>query len=345
MKAVSYQGKDVVAVVDRPVPQPAEDKVLIKVAYAGICGSDLSIVAGKHPRATPPLVMGHEFSGTIAAMPQAPQSDLRIGDRVTVYPLLSCGKCYVCLMGLPHVCRDLKLIGIDTDGALAEYVLAAEDAVIRMPEELSDEEGALIEPLAVCIHAAHMSRLQVGDSVVVTGAGPIGLLMAMVARASGAAKVIVTEVAPSRIDVARELGLTVLNAADENLVEQVLELTKGRGGDVVFEATGHPSVAPYLLKLVRIRGQIVQVGIFKRPVPIDLRALNFHEVDLIGSRVYTLEDFDRAIGLAAKGQVDLKPIITTVLPLDEGVNGFRVAANATSLKVIFEAGAPSTGFG
>jgi 2-desacetyl-2-hydroxyethyl bacteriochlorophyllide A dehydrogenase len=289
--------------------------------------------------------MGHEFSGVIADMPPETFSDLKIGDRVTVYPLLSCGQCYVCKMGLPHVCRDLKLIGIDTDGAFAEYVLAAEDAVIKIPDELSDEEGALIEPLAVCIHAAHMSRLQVGDSVVVTGAGPIGLLMATVARASGAAKVIVTEVAPSRIDVARELGLTVLNAADENLVAQVLELTKGRGGDVVFEATGHPSVAPYLMELVRIRGQIVQVGIFKQSVSIDMRALNFHEVDLVGSRVYTLEDFDRAVSLAAEGRVDLKPMITTVLPLDEGVNGFRIAANAKSLKVIFEAGAPSTGFG
>jgi (R,R)-butanediol dehydrogenase/meso-butanediol dehydrogenase/diacetyl reductase len=289
--------------------------------------------------------MGHEFSGVIADMPPETFSDLKIGDRVTVYPLLSCGQCYVCKMGLPHVCRDLKLIGIDTDGAFAEYVLAAEDAVIRIPDELSDEEGALIEPLAVCIHAAHMSRLQVGDSVVVTGAGPIGLLMAMVARASGATKVVVTEVARSRIAVAQELGFTVLNAADENLVAQVLGLTKGRGGDVVFEATGHPSVAPYLMELVRIRGQIVQVGIFKQPVPIDMRALNFHEVDLIGSRVYTLEDFDRAIALAAEGQVDLKPMITTVLPLDEGIEGFHVAANATSLKVIFEAGAPSTGSG
>jgi (R,R)-butanediol dehydrogenase/meso-butanediol dehydrogenase/diacetyl reductase len=337
MKAISYQGKKTVAVVDKPVPQPSEDKVLIKVAYAGICGSDLSIVAGKHPRATPPLTMGHEFSGTIAALPQETHSDLKVGDRVTVYPLLSCGTCYVCKMGLPHVCRDLKLIGIDTDGAFAEYVLAAEDAIIKIPDELSDEEGALIEPLAVCIHAAHMSRMQVGDTVVVTGAGPIGLLMAMVARASGAAKVIMTEVAPTRIDVARALGFTVLNAADPNLVEQVLELTRGRGGDIVFEATGHPSVAPYLMELVRIRGQIVQVGIFKQSVPIDMRALNFHEVDLIGSRVYTLEDFDRAITLAAEGQLDLKPMITTVLPLDEGANGFHIAQNATSLKVIFEA--------
>ena len=340
MKAISYQGKDTVAVIDRPIPQPTEDKALIKIAYAGICGSDLSIVAGKHPRATPPLVMGHEFSGTVVQTPQETQSDLRVGDRVTVYPLLSCGKCYVCKMGLPHVCRDLKLIGIDTDGAFAEYVLAQEDAVIKIPDELSDEEGALIEPLAVCIHAAHMSRMQVGDTVVVTGAGPIGLLMAMVARASGAAEVVVTEVAQSRITVAQELGFSVLNAASENLVEQVLESTRGWGGDIVFEATGHPSVAPYLMELVRIRGQIVQLGIFKQPVPIDMRALNFHEVDLIGSRVYTLGDFDRAIALAAEGQVDLKPMITTVLPLDEGVDGFHIAANAASLKVIFEAEAP-----
>lgn len=340
MKAISYQGKDSVAVVDMPVPQPARDKVLIKVAYAGICGSDLSIVAGKHPRATPPLVMGHEFSGTIADILQETHSDLEIGDRVTVYPLISCGKCYVCKMGLPHVCRDLRLMGIDTDGAFAEYVLAAEEGVIKLPDDLADEEGALIEPLAVCIHAAHMSRMQVGDTVVVTGAGPIGLLMAMVARASGVAKVVVTEVAQSRITVAQELGFTVLNAADEGLVEQVLDLTKGRGGDIVFEATGHPSVAPYLMELVRIRGQIVQVGIFKQPVPIDLRALNFHEVDLVGSRVYTVEDFDRAIALAAEGRIDLKPMITTMLPLDEGVNGFHLAANATSLKVVFEAGAP-----
>jgi (R,R)-butanediol dehydrogenase/meso-butanediol dehydrogenase/diacetyl reductase len=339
MKAISYQGKDSVAVVDMPMPQLARDKVLIKVAYAGICGSDLSIVAGKHPRATPPLVMGHEFSGVIADTPPGTFSDLKIGDRVTVYPLLSCGQCYVCKMGLPHVCRDLKLIGIDTDGAFAEYVLAPEEAVIRIPDDLSDKEGALIEPLAVCIHAAHMSRMQVGDMVIVTGAGPIGLLMAMVARASGASEVIVTEVAQSRIVVARELGFTVLDATDDNLVEQVLTLTKGRGGDIVFEATGHPSVAPYLMELVRIRGQIVQVGIFKQPVAIDLRALNFHEVDIVGSRVYTLEDFDRAIGLATEGQVDLKPMVTSVLALDEAIDGFRIAQNATSLKVIFEAAA------
>jgi (R,R)-butanediol dehydrogenase/meso-butanediol dehydrogenase/diacetyl reductase len=336
MKAISYQGKDRVAIVDNPAPQPVGDQVLIKVAYAGICGTDLSIAAGKHPRATPPLVMGHEFSGRVVELPEHPRSDLKVGDRVTVYPLLSCGVCYVCKMGIPHVCRDLKLLGIDTDGAFAEYVLASQDVVLKLPDHLPDVEGALIEPLAVCVHAARMSRLQIGDNVVVTGAGPIGLLMAMVARAAGAAQVVVTEVAPARLASARQMGFSVLNAADEDLVSQVLDLTEGRGGDILFEATGHPSVAPDLMRLVRIRGQIVQVGIFKEPVALDLRALNFHEVDVIGARVYTLEDFRRAIRLAADGRFDLQPVVTHLLPLDHGVDGFAAAHNATTLKVMFE---------
>ncbi len=336
MKAISYQGKNVVDVVDIPIPQATGDNVLIKVDCAGICGTDLAIVAGKHPRATPPLVMGHEFAGTIVDLPPDAPSHLQIGDRVTANPLLACGTCYVCRAGLPHVCRNLRLIGIDTDGAFSEFVLVKGGSVLKIPPDLSDVEAALIEPLAVCIHAARMSRLQIGDTVVVTGAGPIGLLMAMVARAAGAAQVIVTEVAPVRIASARGLGFTILNAADTDVVKQVLELTDRRGTDIVFEATGHPSVAPYLLDLVKIRGQIVEVGVFKQPVPIDLRTLNFHEVDLIGSRVYATDDFERAINLATDQRIDLKSVPVRQIPLVEAVSGFQSAQSSASLKVIFE---------
>lgn len=338
MKALSFLGKNRVEVVEKPIPEPKPGQVLIQVAFAGICGSDLSILAGKHPRAKPPLVMGHEFSGRIVRLPDPAPEHLSVGDVVTVFPLLSCGECYVCQMGLPHVCRELGLLGIDTHGAFAEYVLADQGAVLKIPPQLTARVAALIEPLAVCVHAARMSRLQVGDIVVVTGAGPIGLLMALVARAAGAEKVIVSEVAPARITSASELGFAVLDASDKTYVSQVIELTKGRGGDVVFEATGHPSVAADLMDLVRIRGQIVQLGIFKEPVALDLRKLNFHEVDLIGSRVYTKEDFATAINLAASGKLRLEECITHVLPLDSGMDAFAAAGNAESLKILFEIG-------
>lgn len=338
MKALSLVTKGQVKLLDMPRPEPDPGHVLIRVAYAGICGSDLSILGGKHPRAKPPLVMGHEFSGTVARIPDTGANALAVGDAVTVYPLLSCGECYVCEMGLPHVCRDLKLLGIDTNGAFAEYVLADQNAVLRIPEQLSARVAALVEPLAVCIHAARMSRLQVGDAVVVTGAGPIGLLMAQVAHAAGAGQVIVTEVAPVRIEGARNMGLTVLDASDAHCVSRAIEPTGGRGADIVFEATGHASVAADLMRLVRIRGQIVQVGIFKEPVALDLRTLNFHEVDLIGSRVYTKQDFAAAIELAASGKLDLEACISHVLPLSSGAEGFVAAGSAESLKVLFEIG-------
>ena len=151
-----------------------------------------------------------------------------------------------------------------------------------------------------------------------------------------AAQVIMTEVSPVRIAGAEKLGFTVLNAADDTLVEQVLDLTRGRGGDIVFEATGHPSIVPYLPDLVRIRGQIVQVGLFKQPVAIDLRTVSFHEVDLIGTRVYTREDYDQTISLASQQRFDLNLIDVALLPLDEAVAAFASAKAATTVKTMFK---------
>ncbi len=336
MKAISYQGKDSIELVEKPVPQIFDGGILIKVAYAGICGTDLAILAGNHPRATPPLVMGHEISGRIADVARGSPPHLQISDRVTVNPLLACGTCYTCRNGTPNVCRNFKLLGIDEDGGFAEFVLVKGEAVHKLPQGLNDYYGALIEPLAVCVHAARISRISIGDVAIVTGAGPIGLLMAEVAVVSGANRVIVTEVDPIRISIGRELGFTVLNAADDDLVERVLDLSSGQGGDILFETTGHPSVLHNLLDLVRIQGQIIEVGVFKHPASLDLQTLTFKEINMVGSRVYTQTDFERAIRLTADQKIDLKSIPFQRIPLEEPDYAFQIAKKSEYLKILFE---------
>jgi 2-desacetyl-2-hydroxyethyl bacteriochlorophyllide A dehydrogenase len=336
MDVILYQIDGSLEVGARPVPKPKGDQVLLQVAYAGLCGSDLAIAEGGHPRAKPPLVMGHEFSGYVADLGERVDQGLEIGDRVAVYPILSCGDCYACRMGSPNVCQALGLIGIDQDGGFAEYALVPQGAALRLPSGVGLLEGSLIEPLAVCVHAARLSDLQVGDVVVVTGAGPIGLLMGQLARSAGAGKVILTEVAPNRMAAAQALGFEVVDAREKGGVAEVLERTGGRGADLVFEATGHPSVAPTLMDLVRIRGQIVALGVFEEPVAVDLQALNFQEIRLIGSRVYEIEDFCRAISLAAQGRVDPRSIVSDLGSLKEAPRLFALARAARVGKVVFE---------
>ncbi len=336
MKALIYQGPHQVTPADRPPLRPAAGQALLAVDYVGICGTDLAIFAGKHPRAQAPLIMGHELEGRILELPPSAPSGLYLGQRVTVYPLLSCGQCYACRMGQQHVCQRLRLLGIDADGGFAETMLAPVSALHPLPDQLPAPLGALVEPLAVAVHAVRLSRMRVGDNVLITGAGPIGVLLALVAQAAGAGRVLLTEITSQRLALARDLGLHVLPADRPDLETAVRAELGGRGADVLFEATGHASVAPLLLQLVRIRGQIVQVGVFKQPAALDLQTLNFHEVSLIGSRVYTKDDFDRAVHLAAGKQIALDRFPVRRFPLSQAVAAFEAAQRGTTLKVLFE---------
>ena len=196
MRAALWLGKEQVAV--RVVPRPAvgPGQALIRVAYAGICGTDLMIYLGKHPRAKAPLIMSHEFCGVIA---EADGEAYPAGAPVTVNPLLTCGQCYPCRHGLSHVCERLGLLGIDADGGFAEYALAPLHTVRPLPPGLPLVEAALIEPLAVAVHAVRASDLKVGDTVAVLGAGPIGIMVAQVARLGGARRVLISERSPRQL--------------------------------------------------------------------------------------------------------------------------------------------------
>ena len=337
MKAVVYRGKEDIAVEERPVPVPGEGEVVIRVRRAGICGTDMSIVAGLHPRAKPSLVMGHEFVGTIETAGSSADADLQPGDRVVVEPLISCGTCYACRAGFAHVCQRLGLYGIDVDGAFAEFVKVAADKTFKIPDSLPDQAAALIEPLAVAVHSVRLSALKVGDAACVLGGGPIGLLTALVASQVGLRDLLLVEQQPFRIQVARQFGLSTFDSSEGDVVEEIQRRTDGRGVDVVFEAAGAAATMLAAPRLCCIRGEIVQISMPKTPREMDIVALTFRELTLKGVRVYDAHDFQRAIALASQWPYDLAKLASDPYPLDQAQEAFSVARQGDrAMKVIFD---------
>ncbi len=295
--------------IDKPAPEPEE--ALIQIEACGMCGSDLGIFAGLHPRAQAPLTLGHEFCGRIVEI-RSNTGEFKVGERVAAYPLISCGHCLVCRTGNAHVCRNLRLYGIDAPGGMADFVKLPLENLIRLAAGMDEQTGALIEPLAVAVHGVSRAPLEEAQTIAVVGAGPIGLLTALVAQFRSSAKVMVCDILPSRLALAGQLGLTAVPAGQQ-MAELVKSTTDAEGADIVFECAGVPASAASMTELARCRGTIVNLGVFKKPVPVDLQAVNFKEITLIGSRVYTKQDFMTAIELA--DSLPLGPIVTDTFPL------------------------------
>jgi (R,R)-butanediol dehydrogenase/meso-butanediol dehydrogenase/diacetyl reductase len=313
MLAARYLGPHRVKSQEVAVPEIGNEEALIEVEACGFCGSDINIIAGTHPRAKAPLTLGHELSGRIIKL-RTSVAELAIGDRVTIYPLISCGHCYACSHGYPHVCKDLKLYGFDVDGGMAQFVKLPVSSLIKLPDGMSARVGALIEPLAVAVHGVARANLNQVKLAVVLGAGPIGLLTALVAQARGVPQVIISDVLTSRKEFAKSLGLRSVEAG-EDLRRLVMELSGQNGADLIFECAGHPSSALEMSALVRSRGAIVNLGVFKKPVAIDMQAINFKEIEILGSRVYERKDFETAIDLAMN--LPLERIVTHAYSLHD----------------------------
>ena len=332
MKSIIYKGAGEVVSEEKAVPAPGAGEVLIKVAYAGICGSDMFIYQGTHPRAQAPLVMGHEFSGVI----EAGHPTLAKGTPVTVYPLLSCGHCEPCQSGHPHVCNTLKLIGIDCDGGMAEYVKVPADKVVEIPPGLSLKLGAFIEPVAVGVHAVRRSGYKPGDTAVVFGAGPIGLCVAACLSYFGASRVLVIEANPYRLEIARKLGFTPIDAAHDDILAQVKAYTGGLCADYAFDCAAHPSVQNTLMDVIKVRGTAVVVGSYKKPPEVDLLKVEFKELTLIGIRVYERRDFDIAARILASGTIDFEQILTVSAP-EQAPQVFQDLLKGTNaIKMLFK---------
>jgi 2-desacetyl-2-hydroxyethyl bacteriochlorophyllide A dehydrogenase len=256
------------------------------------------------------------MSGTIAAVGEGVDA-FAPGDHVTVRPLDPCGSCPACAAGHSHICQRLKFIGIDEPGALQALWTVPAHTLHRLPASLTLEQGALVEPIAVACHDVRMGEVTAGDLVVVQGGGPIGLLIALVARSAGA-RVLISEINPFRLRLASSLGLTAVDPIQTDMVEQVNEATGGAGADVVFEVSGSAAGAALMTRLPRTRGRLVVVAMFAEVPQVDLFRLFWRELRMTGARVYEPQDFDKAIELAASGVLPLDRIITDVRPL-EGV--------------------------
>lgn len=321
MKAAVYEGPQKVAMHHLPIPEVKEGWALIKVNYCGICGTDLNIYSGNHPRAKEPLIIGHEFSGTIIEHPS-----LREGTPVTVRPLLFCGECEPCQNGYSHVCKSLRLLGIDQAGGMAEYVLAPVEEVYTLPKNMSLKRGALIEPFAVAVHAVRESNFKPGDRVTVFGAGPIGICTAVSLKLFGAQSISIVEVQPFRKHVAESLGFSVIDPTQSS--DHIPE------SDVVFDCAAHPSAAKQLVSVTKIKGQIILVGTYKYPTELDMQNITFKEISVKGTRVYTKRDYEIAITLLSI-DFEFEKLITQEFTVETVDEAFRLlGSSGDSMKVL-----------
>lgn len=337
MKALVWTEKEKVEMQERLVPD-YDGKVLIKVAYAGICGSDVSVYLGKHPRAKAPLVMGHEFSGTVEAIGQGVDTPLKVGDKVVVNPLYYCGRCQACLAGNTHVCRSLRLYGTDSDGGMAQYAAIPEKSVLKLPEEMDLKMAALIEPVAVVIHGLRMIRKPFYGSAAVIGLGSMGLLTALMLRDAGVKDLYCVELNPQRAARGRALGLEVIDPSRTDPVEYVMERTHDEGVDILVEASGARAAASMMTAMAGVRAEILLLSVYKDPAQLDLRTVNFAEQSIIGSRVYTGVDFLDAVDYVNRNGEKLAPVISHVKPLKEGQAVFQdiISGQSDTMKVLLQ---------
>ncbi|AGZ44086.1 zinc-dependent alcohol dehydrogenase [Actinoplanes friuliensis] len=334
-KGAAYEGAGQLRTVSVQVEPPGPGELQIAVAYCGLCGTDLHIAHGNmDARVRTPLVFGHEASGTVAAVGPG-VSDWEVGDPLTVMPLIWDGTCAACLAGHQHICQNLTFVGIDSPGALQQRWNVPASIAVRLPAELDLRTAALVEPVAVAVHDVRRSGLQVGDRAVVLGGGPIGVLIACVARQAGA-DVLIAEIDESRRDRIAGLGFTVSDPAGTDLGAEVERWTGGVGADVVFEVSGAAAAVRSATGLARVRGTIVIVAIHAAPREVDLQRLFWRELRVLGARVYQRSDFERAISLLSLGAIPVSELITDVVPLDRTGDAIADLSAGRAMKILVD---------
>jgi 2-desacetyl-2-hydroxyethyl bacteriochlorophyllide A dehydrogenase len=332
MKQAVLKEPYLVEIIDVPAPpQLKANEILLKVHRVGVCGSDIHMYYGKHPFAnTYPMVQGHEYGGEVVAVGNN-VTQFKPGMKATARPHLVCGKCPACLRGQYNVCQNLKVEGCaGPEGAAQEYFIIPEDRAVIIPDQMSYDQAAMIEPIAVGAHSTKRAGNLAGKNVVVTGAGTIGNLVAQFAVARGAKKVLITDLVDLKLDIARECGITeTVNLKKESFNDAVRRVFGDEGFQVAFEAAGVQSALTALIGGIENGGTVVIIGVYVQNPVVNMGYLGEHELNVLGSMMYRHEDYLEAVDWVAKGKIKTTPLITHYYPIAEYFDAYKfIEANA-----------------
>ena len=320
------------------IPEPGEGEVLVKIKRIGICGSDIHVYYGEHSGTGYPVTQGHEVSGQVAKVGPG-VTDLTVGQKVTIEPQVVCGKCYPCRHGKYNLCEELKVMGFQTTGTASEYFCVSRQKITPLPDEMSYNDGAMIEPLAVTVHAArHFDELE-GAKVAILGCGPIGILLAQTCKALGAAQVMVTDVSEYRLELARRCGADfAVNTKENDFGEALVEHFGPDKADVIYDCAGNNITMGQAIRCARKGSKIILVAVFAGMATVDLFTLNDHELDLDTTMMYRHEDYVEAIRLVQEGKIHLAPLQSKHFAFEDYVKAYQyIEANReTTMKVLID---------
>lgn len=340
MKSLTLTAYSQLELLDAAAPQPGEHEVCIRVAACGICGSDVHGYDGSSGRRIPPIVMGHEAAGIVSSVGSG-VTRFAPGDRVTFDSTVFCGECPFCLRGEVNLCDRREVVGVSCGdyrrhGAFAEFVVVPERIVYTLPQGLSFAEAAMLEAVAVALHAVHLSEPSTAGTALVVGAGMIGLLTAQAARALGIPRVLIADVDESRLRMAQDLGFAeTMHASGDDLVARVLAATNSIGVDLALEAVGRDETVRAAIDAVRKGGRVTLIGNIQPEVRLPLQKVVTRQIRLQGSAA-SAGEYPEAMALLAAGKITVKPLISAVAPLEEGPQWFSRlhAREAGLIKVI-----------
>ncbi len=327
MTTLSYTDWELLEIRDLPMPEISDTEVLLKIAACGICGSELETFKSRSTRRTPPLIMGHEFCGTIVEVGASCRGFLR-DQRVISHSIVTCGSCPPCRRGDTHLCDQRMVFGMHRPGAFAEYVNVPASCLIPWPESLPAQSACLAEPLANGVHVANRLKPHKPRTVLILGAGPIGLMCQQSVQALLGAKTIVSDIVPERLETAKRLGAyAAVNATEGKLDSIVSDATGGEGVDAVVDAVGSRNTKQQALRLVRPGGAVVWIGLNENIISLDSYAVTLSEKTVYGSYAASITELEQAVGLMDRRKVDVESWVQT-FPIQEGVNAFHRMVDA-----------------